>query len=458
MVKDNLGFEFVASRQVLTSVAGLELLTSLMRRLELVRAIRSEIKVKKIDYGFREEQHLLPLILNIALRRTSFTDISWLAKEEKLLKKMLGFGKLPKERAVATHLGHYQKEHIAGLKKVAAKVLSQATITAEAGDEGYVPCDIDPTIFEQFAPKREGVETTYNGKLCYTPVFAVIGRERFCVNHWLLPGRDKAVERIDDFIRETTELIPDTIERKKLLFRYDAGLYSIKTVEASEKAGAYYLVKARTSAALDRMVNQNLDIDVMDLKVTDFGGEYFGEFEYTPQGWKTPRRFVFCVQIKAEDEKGQPLLIKDVRYYILATNLPGEITPKRAFELYRNRGAAEEANKELKHDLDLERLPSQSFSVNEVFLTLGTMAYNLLILLGQKWRDEGDSECSESRAVPVRRRIKTIQDYLLRSAAAIVNHARKSLLKVNSWWLEKLRPDLIQARIGKLFPIACQQK
>jgi len=49
MVKDNLGFEFAAARQVLTSVAGLELLTSLIRRLDLIRAIRSEIRVKKID-------------------------------------------------------------------------------------------------------------------------------------------------------------------------------------------------------------------------------------------------------------------------------------------------------------------------------------------------------------------------------------------------------------------------
>jgi len=397
MVKDNLGFTFVAARQTLTSVAGLELLSSLIRRLDLIRAIRSEVRVKKIDYGFREEEHLIPLLLNIALRRTSFTDLAWLAQEGKLLKKTLGFGKLPKERAVAMHLGLYQKEHIAGLKRAGAKVISQATITAEAGDEGYIPCDIDPSIFEQFAPKREGVETTYNGKLCYTPVFAVVGRERFCINHWLLPGREKAVERIDEFIRECAELLPEKIDRKKLLLRYDAGLYSIKTVKASEDAGAYYLVKARTSAALDRMVNENMYVDVLDLKVTDFGGEYFGEFEYTPDGWKTPRRFVFCVQIKAEDEKGQPLLIKDVRYHILATNLPKEITPQRAFELYRGRGAAEEANKELKHDLDLERLPSQTFSVNEVFLTLGTMAYNLLILLGQQWRDSGAERVQTGR-------------------------------------------------------------
>ncbi|ABL00989.1 hypothetical protein [Pelobacter propionicus] len=81
MVKDILGFQFVAARQVLTSVTGLELLAALIRRLDLVRTIRNEIRAKKIDYGFREEEHLIPLILNIALRRTSFTDIAWLARE-----------------------------------------------------------------------------------------------------------------------------------------------------------------------------------------------------------------------------------------------------------------------------------------------------------------------------------------------------------------------------------------
>ena len=79
----------------------MQLLTALIRQLNLARAIRSEVRVKKIDYGFCEEEHLIPLLLNVALRRTSFTVLTWLAREEKLLKKMLGFGKLPKERADA---------------------------------------------------------------------------------------------------------------------------------------------------------------------------------------------------------------------------------------------------------------------------------------------------------------------------------------------------------------------
>lgn len=88
-----------------------------------------------------------------------------------------------------------------------------------------------------------------------------------------------------------------------------------------------------------------------------------------------------------------------------------------------------------------------------MFLILGTMAYNLLIILGQQWRDENKGTGSAEEVPKLRRRIKIIQDYLLRSAAVVVNHSRKSLLKVNAWWLEKLRPDLIQFRIGRILSI-----
>ena len=47
MVKDDLGFQYVAARQTLTSVAGLELLTTLIRRLDLIRAIRNEVRVRR---------------------------------------------------------------------------------------------------------------------------------------------------------------------------------------------------------------------------------------------------------------------------------------------------------------------------------------------------------------------------------------------------------------------------
>jgi hypothetical protein len=100
----------------------------------------------------------------------------------------------------------------------------------------------------------------------------------------------------------------------------------------------------------------------------------------------------------------------------------------------------------------LERLPSQIFSANKVFLAFRTMAYNLLIILGQQWRAEKEGTGSTEEVPKVRLRIKTIQDYLLCSAAIVGNHARKSLPKVNTWWLEKLRTNLMQTRIGRFLP------
>ena|SRR5208282_207786 len=156
MVKDNLGFTFAAARQTLTSVAGLELLTSLIRRLDLIRSIRSEIRVKKIDYGFREEEHLIPLLLNIALRRTSFTDLAWLAREEKLLKKSLGFGKFPKERAVAMHLEKYGKEHIAGLKRSGQGLFARRQSLPNLGMKGTSPVILTRASLSNSLPNVKG--------------------------------------------------------------------------------------------------------------------------------------------------------------------------------------------------------------------------------------------------------------------------------------------------------------
>lgn len=458
MVQDASGFDYAPSRVDLTSIAGLDLLMRVMRKLGIPRTIRRLVRVKKIRYGFTEDQHLIPLVLNIALGRSDLNDIQWLAKEKKLLKGILGYAKLPKERALANHLAQYGDEALAAIKSITASVISPDQLSSEPAMTGLpalIPLDVDPSIFEQYAPKREKAETTYDGRLCYTPAFAFLGRERYVLHHQLQAGREKVVETIDAFLKSCFDRLPDGIDRKSILARFDSGLYSGKTVASCEEAGVWYLVKARSSAPLDAHIGEELQADRAEIVPKPWGGEFYGEFAYAPKEWGDPRRFVFCAQIKTQEENGQQLLIEDVRYQVLVTNLPASGTPRAAFDLYRRRGAAEEPIKEIKHDLDLEQLPSQSFRVNEVFLAAGLLAYNLLVLLGRQWRDP-QAKPRKNADGPVtlfRRRIKTLQDVLLRSAATVVAPARRSLLRVTKWWLERVDLDGILQRIQSLAPV-----
>ena len=50
--------------------------------------------------------------------------------------------------------------------------------------------------------------------------------------------------------------------------------------------------------------------------------------------------------------------------------------------LYHEHAAHEQFHSELKTDLDVERLPSGSFAVNELVLALATLSFNILRIIG----------------------------------------------------------------------------
>ena len=64
------------------------------------------------------------------------------------------------------------------------------------------------------------------------------------------------------------------------------------------------------------------------------------------------------------------------------TSLPLEA--EEVIRLYNDHGTSEQYHSELKSDLDMERLPSGKFKVNELVLLSGMLAFNTLRSLGQE--------------------------------------------------------------------------
>ncbi|MGE5629734.1 MAG: transposase, partial [Caulobacteraceae bacterium] len=95
-------------------------------------------------------------------------------------------------------------------------------------------------------------------------------------------------------------------------------------------------------------------------------------------------------------------------------------------QLYHDHGTSEQFHSEIKTDLDLESLPSGKFSSNHLVLTLGSMAYNLLRLIGQESIKRPDAPLRKQVS---RRRIRTVIQNLITIAAKLVTHANKTWLK-----------------------------
>lgn len=277
------------------------------------------------------------------------------------------------------------------------------------------------------------------------------------LNSLLRAGNQKDSSGLDDFLRQTLELLPPDL-RSRILGRFDSGFYSYANVKELLAAGIAFIIKARLCDALRTAVTEEIEAGRVITEPTAYGVDLYGEFSYQPQGWPCPLRYCFCLQIEEKEENGQLLLTPKRQDLILTTALSAqEATPIQVFEAYRRRGRAEQFIKELKGPLNLEQLPAQSFRANVVLLQAGLIAYNLMLLLEAHWegwqRKPGKKEKADGIERTIgRRSLNTVKEQLLYCAATIIRHARKVVLKVADWWLSTIHPNRILEKIQGMRP------
>ena len=133
---------------------------------------------------------------------------------------------------------------------------------------------------------------------------------------------------------------------------------------------------------------------------------------------------------------GQVLLVPDVEVDTSWTTL--KTTVEKIEELYHDHGTSEQFHSELKTDMDLERLPSGKFQVNDLVLHLALFAYNILRIMGQF-----SVKCSETplRKKAQRRRIRTVIQNMITCAAHVIKHSRRISLgfSISNKWFPILK-------------------
>ena len=93
-------------------------------------------------------------------------------------------------------------------------------------------------------------------------------------------------------------------------------------------------------------------------------------------------------------------------------------------ELYHSHATSEQFHSELKHDMDIERLPSGKLAVNKILLAIAMNAYNTLRLLGQKSLE------SEKGTKHKRKRLGKVISDIICIGGKLVKHARCLVFKV----------------------------
>ena len=315
------------------------------------------------------------------------------------------------------------------LRECSAKIIKQGTVHGVwINNKEYIPVDIDTTAMDNSKSKKEGVSRTYQGFDGYHPIIAYVGKEGYMLDCELRPGSQHCQNGTVAFIKGTIALLLSIQIKGRLLFRMDSGNDSFDTLKAvtGEGKGHYCIIKR----------NKRRESDEKWLKIAKRHGKrvesrkgkkvWIGTIKMHPKKKDEILKSIVCVFEVTErktDINGNRLLFPEIEVNSWWTNLTCDA--EKVIELYHDHATSEQFHSELKHDMDVERLPSGKLVVNKIVLAIAMNAYNTLRLLGQK--------CTEiqSWASLKRKRVgKVIRDIIC-VAGKMVKHGRELIFKMN---------------------------
>ena len=326
---------------------------------------------------------------------------------------------------------------IGQLRRTTLNLIEKASLTGiRIKKKTYIPVDVDTSPMNNSKTKKEGVSYTYKKYDGYHPIFAYIGKEGYMIDNELRPGSQHCQEGTPEFLRLLMERLPDTLGSLPLLFRLDSGNDSIDTIKALfndiNVKNRFLIMKRNTRREsvekwLEYAQEHGKAMRTKAGKVVWTGNAY----DVHPEGYNQIH-CVYEITERTTDESGNSLLIPDIEVNTWWTNLP--YSAETVIGLYHNHGTSEQYHSELKHDMDIERLPSGKFNVNELYLMIGMNAYNILRYMGQSAKGIKTEIPVKSRSS--RMRLGKVIQNIIGIAVKYVSHAGKRIIKIwedNPW-------------------------
>ena len=333
------------------------------------------------------------------------------------------------ERLYLARMSEDAQEVIEQLRASAAKIIRQAPLHGLwIQGKHYLPVDIDTTAMDNSKTKKEGVSRTYQGYDGYHPIVAYVGKEGYMLDSELRPGSQHCQKGTVAFIKGFMGRLHGIQSGGRFLFRLDSGNDSFDTLKAISEAGRghYCIIKRNKRRENDEEWLRKARRYGKRVESRKGKRVWVGTIEVHPRKKEEILEGVRCVFEVIErktDRTGNRLLFPEIEVNSWWTNLGCEA--EKVIELYHGHATSEQFHGELKHDMDIERLPSGRFAVNKIVLAVAMNAYNALKLLGQK-----SIEQKNRRKLKRKRLGKVIRDVIC-VAGKLVKHGRELAFKIH---------------------------
>ena len=347
----------------------------------------------------------------------------------------LACGEVPSQESFRQRLGRLasrRDEWREAVDGCVASQLSSARLTPlHVFGMKLLPVDIDVSVLEDTASRKEGVSHSYHNVTGYAPIFCYAGREGFMVANELRPGSQHCEKGAVEFLERCIDILLEAgYAPWELLVRVDSGHDASDFLRKLEELGVRYIVKRNLRV---ESPEQLLD-SIRSFGTPEHPRKGKSVFrgvraDRKPAGYTEDEAFGGFLVIEGVERtieaNGQRLLIPRVEVDSFWTNLPLEAS--QCVWLYHDHGTSEQFHSELKSDMGLELLPSGCLDTNSLVLGVAAISFNCLRMVGQAALREMEKP-SPSRELPLRLRLRSVLLDFIKVGCKVVRHAGQTLL------------------------------
>ena len=352
----------------LASHSGLIHIGTLLDSIHLKERIQNLSGVHCTDPTFSHADILFSMIGLISIGKPDYDAIEIFRSKQDFFTKALGISGCPSSPTIRQRIdliGQQAdiiiKEGSAALVKSKAPAISP--IETSAGP--YIPLDIDVSPFDNSKTHKEGVSRTYKGYDGYAPIFSYLGTEGYLVNLELREGKQHCQKDTPQFIRDSLNYARQMTDQP-ILMRLDSGNDSQDNFPDTTLENVDFIIK-RNIRRESRQAWAELAKNVGEQRICGSGKSvWVGKTRVSVKGEKLPFPIVFEVTERRR-KKGQQLIFPEIEVDTYWCSVD-QLTAQEVITLYHDHGTSEQFHSEIKSDMDLERLPSGSFSSNSLVL------------------------------------------------------------------------------------------
>ncbi len=350
----------------LTQFGGAALIEQFFQRIGLQGAISQHVRFAQRNNRYSVSECLKALIypLVLGLGRIETTEP---LRHNGVFHYLAGLPGYPDATTLRRFLDRFARRGRNSLVK-----LHDAWRAPMLGEPSQAGFDLDTTVLTVYG-RQEGAEVGYNpqkrGRPSYLPLLCFEGNTQDCWEGSYHPGDTHVSTITIPLLEHAFPKLPESIREVRV--RADAAFFDHEIVRFIEGKRAFYAIVARLTPPLKRRL-----AGLRYRRVSP--GVWAGEFQYCPQGWPGPRRFVVIRRPVPEEPSAQLTLFQmgGYSYQALVTNLA--LQPLNLWRFYNRRARAELIIRELKYAYALGKIPTKDFQANEAFFQIVLLAYNLL--------------------------------------------------------------------------------